>query len=83
MTNTSLPAIVKTLTQVHGVEHVNAYPETTAAVTHRVLVFTADATIDASVTSNKDLDELAEIVETYTTDALVNKKFKLNYRITL
>lgn len=83
MSHTTLPAIVKTLTQVHGVEHVNAYPETVKAIAHRVLVFTTDATIDAIVESPRDLDELAEIVETYTTDALVNKKFKLRYRITL
>ena len=83
MSHPHLPAIVKTLTQIHDVENVIVHPDSHDAVTHHVLVFTEDATIEANICSVKDLEELAEIVETHTTSALVDKKVKLKYRITL
>ena len=78
----STPVITKTLKQLQGVEHVLVHPVGKGSLSFKVLIWTEDSLIDASITTPKQLDELADIVECHVTDSLVSKKRSLNYRIT-
>ena len=75
--------VVKTLSQLQGVVHVECYLYCSSSSACTVIVFTDDGTIDATVNSPADLDELADVVDSFVTQSLVETKVKINYRITI
>ena len=78
----SIPVITRTLSQLQGVEHVLVHQVGEGSSSFTILVWTEDSSIDSSVTTSQQLDELVDIVECHVTDSLVSKKRSLNYRIT-
>lgn len=78
----SAPAILKTLNQLQGVEHVLAHPVGNGSHVYGVIVWTQDGAIEASVGTASELDDLTNIVEDHVTHALTSRKYRLNYRIT-
>ncbi len=81
-TELNVPTITKSLLQVQGVEHVLAHGCGIGSTSFTVIIWTAEACVDATITTSEQLAELTDIVECHVTDALVGKKRKINFRIT-
>lgn len=87
MTHSQLtqPIIIKTLSQIQGVDYVLAHSACHSESLYSVVVFLDDdTTIDATLATADDLSDFADFVDSFVVGALDEKKAgKFNFRIIL